>query len=220
MMHCRLCGVDYTGDLDRCPLCGTELVGTQSPAEFPVSHVLKSHKLAQWILIILTLLAFAATIVLGIIGNMGIPLTIAVCVAYFINYLLLRSAIIHQPNFLRIVARYFIVLIVVAFLWFILSRASYISTFVIPILCLTAIVFDATFLIIYRGSFIRDYGKYLLFDIILGIIPLILMFTGLATWGAPAVITSASAAVGLLICLIVFAGKRVKEELKKLFSFG
>ena len=37
MRYCDRCHLDYKGDLDRCPLCGTELEGEAVPSDFPVA---------------------------------------------------------------------------------------------------------------------------------------------------------------------------------------
>ena len=42
MKRCEKCGVQFSGDLDRCPLCQAELSGDASPAVFPRNEVRKS----------------------------------------------------------------------------------------------------------------------------------------------------------------------------------
>ena len=53
MKRCEKCGVQFSGDLDRCPLCQAELSGDASPAVFPRNEVRKSGAIA------LAVLAFA-----------------------------------------------------------------------------------------------------------------------------------------------------------------
>ena len=37
MRHCDRCHLDYTGDADRCALCGSTLTGQTTPSPFPVA---------------------------------------------------------------------------------------------------------------------------------------------------------------------------------------
>ncbi|WP_282191289.1 hypothetical protein [Adlercreutzia caecimuris] len=37
MRHCDRCHLDYTGEVDRCALCGSTLTGQTTPSPFPVA---------------------------------------------------------------------------------------------------------------------------------------------------------------------------------------
>lgn len=37
MRHCDRCHLDYTGNADRCALCGSTLTGQTTPSPFPVA---------------------------------------------------------------------------------------------------------------------------------------------------------------------------------------
>ena len=37
MRHCDRCHLDYTGEVDRCALCGSTLTGQVTPSPFPVA---------------------------------------------------------------------------------------------------------------------------------------------------------------------------------------
>ena len=50
MKRCEKCGVQFSGDLDRCPLCQAELSGDASPAVFPRNEVRKSGAIALAVL--------------------------------------------------------------------------------------------------------------------------------------------------------------------------
>lgn len=92
-----------------------------------------------------------------------------------------------------------------------------VTTFVIPGICLVALVFDAVLVAVFRGTFVSGYAKYLLFDVVLGLIPLALVALGLATWDVPANVSALTASV-LLLALLVFTRKQLVAEVRKLFS--
>ena len=217
MRRCGKCGVGFSGDLDRCPLCQAELSGTAEPAVFPRNEVRKSGVVA------LKVLAFAtgaSLLVMAFLGNMlSLPadIVVPVCLALALNYLFVRNTIVHRPDFLRVIVRYFLLLLGLAAVWFLITRNPVVTTFVIPGICLVALVFDAVLLAVFRGTFVAGYAKYLLFDVALGLAPLALAALGLTTWALPAQVSALTASV-FLLGLVVFARRQLVAEIRKLFS--
>ncbi|MBS5478499.1 MAG: reverse gyrase, partial [Coriobacteriia bacterium] len=113
--------------------------------------------------------------------------------------------------------RYFLILLLLAFVWFALTGNLVVTTYVIPSICLLALVFDAVLVCVFRGTFVSGYAKYLLFDVVLGICPLALVATGLTTWDILAYVSALVACV-LLLALVVFMHERLVAELRKLFA--
>lgn len=217
MKRCNKCGISLNGDLDRCPLCQAELSGEASPAVFPVNKVRKSGTVA---LAVLGFATGAALLVMLFVGYM-IPLpwdiVVSVCVALAVNYLFVRNIITHSPDFLRVVARYFLVLLGIAAIWYLVTRNSAVTTYVIPGICLVALVYDTVLLAVFRGTFVSGYAKYLLFDVLLGLAPLVLVALGLVTWEVPALVSALAASV-FLLGLLVFTRKQLIAEVRKLFN--
>lgn len=217
MKRCNKCKIEFTGDFDRCPLCQAELSGQAEPSVFPVNEVRKSGTVA------LAVLAFATGVCLLIMlfleYALSLPgdIVLSACFALAINYLFVRNIIVHTPGFLRIVIRYFLILLTIAAIWFLVTHNLVITTFVIPGICLVALVFDAVLISVFRGTFVSGYAKYLIFDVILGLTPLALVALGLTTWNILAY-TSALTACVLLLALLVFTRKQLIAELRKLFS--
>lgn len=217
MKYCSCCKVRLTGKLDVCPLCQAHLCGYATPAVFPDNTVKKSGIVALAVLGFTTGVCLLVMIFLGFLLTIPFNIVAPVCLALVLNYLLVRNILIHAPDFLRVIARYFLLLLVLAALWFAISGDKIISTFIIPGICLVALVFDAVLVIIFRGTFVGDYAKYLLFDVILGLTPLLLVAFHLCTWDVPALISALVACV-LLLGLLVFTRRQLIAEVRKLFS--
>lgn len=217
MKHCDACKVDVSGDLDRCPLCQAKLTGVAEPAVFPDNVVRKSGVLALSILAFATGVALLAMVFAGYLHSLPTRTVAIACIALVMNYLFVRNILVHNPDFLRIVMRYFLVILAMAFVWFLVADDLVVTTYVIPCICLLAIVFDAVLVIIFRGWFVSDFAKYLLFDMVLGIAPLALIALGLTTWNIPA-LGSAFAAIVFLLALLAFGRRRLVEETRKLFN--
>lgn len=217
MKRCDKCGVEFTGDLDRCPLCQSELSGDAAPAVFPRNEVRKSGTVALMVLAFVSGACLLVMLFLGHLLHLPGDLVLSVCLALVVNYLFVRNMLVHSPDFLRVIVRYFLLLLAVAAVWFLITRNLVVTTFVIPGICLVALVFDAVLVAVFRGTFVSGYAKYLIFDVALGLIPLALAALGLTTWDVPAY-TSALVASMLLLALLVFTRRQLLAEIRKLFS--
>ena len=207
MKRCEKCGVQFSGDLDRCPLCQAELSGDASPAVFPRNEVRKSGAIALAVLAFATGACLLVMLFLGHLLQLPGDIVVTVCVGLVVNYLFVRNILTHTPDFLRAIAA----------IWFLVSRNPVVTTFVIPGICLVALVFDGVLLAVFRGTFVSGYAKYLLFDVGLGLIPLALQALGLTTWDVPSLVSALTASV-FLLGLVVFARKQLTAEIRKLFS--
>lgn len=217
MKRCDKCGVGFTGDLDRCPLCQAELKGEIEPSAFPMNEVRKSGALALRVLAFTTGACLLVMLFLGRLLSLPGDIVLTVCLGLVVNYLFVRNILTHSPDFLRVVARYFLILLAIAAIWFLITRNPVVTTFVIPGICLVALVFDTVLVAVFRGTFVSSYAKYLLFDVVLGLIPLVLVALGLTTWDVLANVSALTASV-FLLGLVVFMRKQLVTELRKLFS--
>lgn len=217
MRHCGECSVDYSGELDRCPLCGTPLTGQPTPAAFPVSTTHAPMRKARRVLL---LIAIACAIGIGLTALL-VPLqpwpTVLAYAVLVINYLVIRNIIAHAPDFMRIIQRYFLVLLAVVVLWWLATGNLFVSSWVIPAVCLAGVLTNTMLVVIYRDAFVNDYAKYLVYSGILGLAPLLLIPLGAAPWPIPAY-ASAGATILLGAAILIFTRRQMKAEMGKLFS--
>lgn len=217
MRHCDRCGVGFAGELDRCPLCDTELRGEAVPSPFPRNEVKRSGTAALRVIGFATGTAVLAMLFAGHVFSLHMELVFGVCLALLTNYLFVRHILLRSPDFLRLMARYFLVLLAIAALWFVLTGNQLVTTWVIPCICLVALVFDAVLVCVFRDTFVMGYAKYLLFDVLFGLAPLVFVAVGLTTWDVPSYISAFVACV-LLLALLVFMRERLTAEIRKLFT--
>lgn len=216
MRHCSDCRIDFTGVLDRCPLCGSALSGTPEGMAFPENELAHSKKLARRCLIALTLAGLLLVIFAGLIAEASVVTIVSGCVAVLITYIFIRNVVVHSPSFLRIVERYFLVLMGVALLYLLATGDTRIATFLVPVLTLIALFSNGVLVVVFRNAFVQGYAKYLLYDLVLGLVPLALMAAGLVTRPALS-IASAIVALLLLILMLALTRKQLGAELQKLF---
>lgn len=217
MRRCGKCGVAFSGDLDRCPLCQAPLEGEPSPAAFPRNEVRKSGVMALKVLAFTTGAGLLVMLFLGHLLALPGDIVLSVCLALAVNYLFVRNIIAHRPDFLRVVARYFLILLAIAAVWFLVTGNPAVTTFVIPGICLVALVYDTVLVAVFRGTFVTQYAKYLLFDVVLGLVPLAFAALGLVTWDIPSYASALAASV-FFLGLLVFVRKQLVAEIRKLFT--
>lgn len=217
MMHCRSCHVGYTGALDHCPLCGDALEGTPIPRVFPKSGLAKPRRIASRMLLIMTIAVLALVVCVGIIAGTNPFLIGIACLALLINYAFIRNIIEHSLSMLRMIERYYLVLMALALLCLIGTGESAVATFIIPVLSLIALISNGVLVVLFRETFVWGYAKYLLYDVALGIVPLALLALGLVSWPV-LVIASACVAVLLLVLMLCLTRRQLASELRKLFS--
>ena len=217
MMRCNECKVDFGGDLDKCPLCGSELSGEPSPSAYPRITLMRRSRIARFVLALASFVLLLAIIALCVLTQTSPWRCVLACAALVINYIFVRNMMVHAPDVLRLLQRYYLVLLAMALIWFFATWDPSISTYVIPCICIVGTLFNAVMLLVFRSSFIQDYAKYLLFVVVLGLLPLALFFTGTVEWAALPII-SAGFTLLLAVGLIAFARTSVTSEARKLFD--
>ena len=183
MKHCDACNVDFTGDMVRCPLCQNELHGEASPAAFPAQQIyLRPRRLTVEIITFVTGAILLLHGFFSYLFSWPIPIASASAAALIISVLFINSAILHAPRPLRLMFRYFYIMLAIALVWFVATMNHVVTMFVIPITCLVSLVFDVVLLIVLRAKAIDQYAKYLAFDIVAGLLPLTFIPLGWAPW--------------------------------------
>ena len=187
------------------------------PSVFPPNSFERKSTRVRTVLAVLTLICIALIALLGGTAGGSALAVGAPCAAVALNWLFVRNMIVHAPDFIRVVERYFLVLLAVAGLWFLSTGNLIVTTYVIPGLCLLALAFNAVLLIAFRGPFVTGYAKYLIYEVLLGLVPLALLAAGLITW-PPLAIAAGTAAAALLAILLLVGRKQLAAEARKLFS--
>ena len=206
-----------TAALHRSPACSRARERAPEPSVFPPNAFMRKSSGARTVMLLLTVLCMIATGLLGAALGAGAPAVILPCAAIALNWLFVRNMIVHAPDFIRVVERYFLVLLAVGALWVLATGNLFVTTFALPGLCLLGLSFNAVLLIAYRGPFVSGYAKYLLYELVLGLVPAALALAGLTTWPYLAW-TAAAAAVALLAALLLLTRKPLAAEMRKLFS--
>ena len=152
MRYCPSCHIDFTGVLDRCPLCGSKLEGTPEGMIFPENEFARTKKLAKRSMIALTFAALAFVAFLCVRTHASAVTGIASFAAVIVNYIFIRNVVVHSPSFLRIIERYFLVVMALALLLLLATGDSRLATYVVPALTLVALFFNGVLVAVFRAG--------------------------------------------------------------------
>lgn len=216
-MRCSACGIDVSGRHSVCPLCKSALSGTQTPSPFPPNTLEKTSKKARIVLGGITLALIAVATLLCILLNAPAGITLTVIAALLVNYLFARNSILHSPSVFRSIVRYFLVVIALAYVWYLATGSQYVIDYVIPSISIISLVFDSALMALFAHQFISAYSKYVLMNVEIGLIPL--AFLAINAVADPALsIVNVIASVATAIAFCLFSGRRLADELRRLLQ--
>ncbi len=217
MRHCSACDLDYTGAIERCPLCHGELVGEPSPAVFPHTDNIRPQKALLTIVTLASAVGALTVAFLALVGAARWSVALPALAVVAANYLLLRNFLRYDPGFVRGASRYLLMLVAATVAWRLISGVDALTSLVAPIVCLAAIAFDAVLLLAWRDRFAEEFSAYLLLDVVCGFIPLALVWLGLAQWPTLAYVSAFCAGL-LAIFVLVFFRRDIFGAAGRLFN--
>ena len=216
MKRCSKCKISYNGNLKRCPLCQAELSGKNSVGVFPKIKTKKENLLNK----ILLFTSIAVAITFSFVEyNIHKQLTISkyVSLSLFTCYILVIYIIKKYKNILKIMNKYFIIILILTFLWFFITKSLIITSYIIPILCIIILIYNSITMLVLKDSYIIKFLKIILIDSLIGLIPWILTLLSLITHN---ILSNICLLLDILILigLLIFCKENVIEEFKKLFN--
>ena len=217
MKKCKSCLINYNGNLKRCPLCQGELYGKPSKNVFPKID----NKEKGIIFKILIFISLTIGIICGFIEYMlsgNFKITSYILVGLLSNYIIIKFYILNYRKVLKMINIYFFVIFVLLALWYLVIPSLIITSYIIPILCITIIIFNSVIMLVLRKSYILKYVNTILLDCIIGLVPLILVYFNLSTLPILSYICALLSAI-VFMALLIFCYDNVIDEIKKIFNY-
>ncbi|RSX54805.1 hypothetical protein D2E26_0859 [Bifidobacterium dolichotidis] len=218
MRRCQACDVDYTGHIERCPLCQSDLVGEAVPGVLPRQiPMLKPRKLLIETLMFATIVCIVAIVFFAYLFQWPWADVIAALISFCIMMMLVTNTVAHSVRPLRLFFRLPFFVVLASLVWLLFTPNSIITEFVLPITSLASFAYDVVILIILRDKAIDRYFKYLIFDIILAGLMTIMIPLGWTPWHLLVLINTAVAII-MLFSLIIFAHRQIADNMHRQFS--
>lgn len=214
MRKCRNCNISFSGSHERCPLCQGELYGEESERIFPEISAAKQ--------------TFFNKIFLFAIMTVAI---ISVCIEYYISRRIYVSRYIifgvittfiavkliqkNYSNVFRFMNRYFLFIIIALIIWYFVTMADIIPTYLFPIFLIIALIYDSLVILILRSKYVIEYMKTIIIDILFGMAPVIFILSGAVSNRIPSYICILLNVI-FLLGIIVFGKDYLAVELRKI----
>ncbi len=178
---------------------------------------MRPRRVAATVAARLSWLAVLARVVRSLADVVPWTITVLVAVLVRVTWLVVRNVLDREPGAVRAIARYLLNMEGCFLGWWLLTGWHVTINILVPATALGAMGFDAVALIVGKSQFVRDYGKYLLFDIVCCVVPWVTKLLGWTTWNTLVWIALYAGAAYLLV-LVLFFGNTLRDEARRLFS--
>ncbi len=217
MKKCRECNIYFHTKEELCPLCQNKLVGNCKEKIFPTITIFREKSLLLKILLFTSLSIIILSTFIELYISNKLCVTIFITGGLLSNYAVIFYILKNRQNVLELIGKNGLFLVTLLILWYLYTKQSVITNYVIPIICLLELGFNSIVFIILRKSYLVNYFKLIILNLILLLIPIILIILGLTTHNLLSYICFALALI-VLSGIFIFYFEQVKEELKKIFN--
>ncbi len=221
MRYCDKCKIEIKTNKPYCPLCQqnlsfeeTKTVIEKYPEYVPPTRTL--YPLTKKAMMFFTFTSIIILLVINIIDYQGQLWSVIPIGSILFFWFLVSFGILSKHNIaykLAFLTSLLIGLLVLIDEYSFQEGWSY--NYLLPLLLLSCNLAISVIILVKR-IYYRDYIIYLLTILVLSLVPIILVFFGIVTIKWPAVVAFALA-VSILLFIIFFFPKSIKDELKKRF---
>ena len=215
MKHCNNCRLDINTSEKLCPLCQSKLEGTCTPVFPELSD--KKHEVLLKLILFLSIVSILVCGFIDYMNNNKFTFSYFVLLGVASFYIIIRYILksVHK-DILNVFFNVVVIVIVLLFIWFGVTKLSIIPSLVIPIITMVDLLMSSILAIILRNKYIRKYIHVILINCFLSLIPVILVVTKITSDLLIAKISFGCAIISI-IGLIIFDFGSLKEELHKMF---
>lgn len=217
MKYCNHCEVNITQSREKCILCGNfvSTISDEKPEDiFPeIPPTFESH-LGLRIMIFISICTIVISFVIDMIFPSYINWPLLMVFGLLSIWIGLFVIIQKRYNIHKKIIWQVIIVSILSLFWdWNTGWQGWSITYVIPIICISAMVIMYVTAKIMKLS-IRNYILYALIDGVLGIVPALFILFGWVRVKYPSII-SVGISIMFLSAIFIFKGKEIKEELNK-----
>lgn len=221
MKYCDKCKIQIKTNNSYCPLCQQVLSAEQEETvveKYPeyISINRKVYPLTKRIIMFVTIVSMILLLVINLSSYNGKMWSLIPIGSIFYFWILISVGIFSRHNIAFRLA--FLTSLLIGLLVLIDEasfQAGWSYNYLMPILLSVCNLAISTIILIKRIDY-RDYIIYLLTIVLLSIAPIILVFTGIVTETWPSIVAF-GLAITILLFIIFFFPKSIKDEIKKRF---
>lgn len=217
MKKCASCNIDFNTNEELCPLCQNKLTGINKIKVFPTNIRLKTNTIIlKWLLFISIAISIIVTFI-EVYTSHKIWYSLFVIGGLFTNYIIIHYILKYKEDILKLFGKYGVILITLSLIWYIATKNTFITNFVIPIFCILELLFNVITFIVLRSNYLVKYLNLILLNILLVLVPMALIFFNCTTFDILSYISIIFALI-VLVGLVIFYFDEIKLEMKKIFN--
>ncbi|MFW5794762.1 MAG: DUF6320 domain-containing protein [Bacillota bacterium] len=221
MKYCDKCNIKIKTNHDYCPLCHQTLEGennneiTEKYPEYQ-TNIRGFKSLTKRIMLFISVTSIVILFIINALTGLANPWSLIPIGSIIYFWLLISLGVFSKHN---IAFKLFILTITLIFLIYLIDELSYSKgwslNYVAPILLLSCNLAISVIIAIKKINY-RDYITYLLLIVLFSVAPIILILLGVIDVLWPA-LSALALAVFILLFIIFFFPKSIKDEIKKRF---
>lgn len=214
MKQCKKCHVKVRTDEDVCPLCQNKLVGSSMENVFPYVPTIKKRfslffKILLLVSIVISLICVAIDYALN-----KYHFSLLVVFGFVCLFIILKTTMTKRDSIYKTILWQLVIFAILIISWdYFTGWHSWSLTYAVPILCIVGSVSIAILSIVLH-DYLDEELFYFICIALIGIIPLIFVFTNIITNKIPSVIC-AFLNIFCFIGLVIFKSREILEELKR-----
>lgn len=217
MKECKSCNIKFNIQEELCPLCQNKLVGDCNKTIFPTNTIFRVHSLLLKILLFISVITTVISFSIEMYLSNKICISIILSGALLTNYIVVYYILKNKQNILELIGKNGLLIDILLILWFLYTKETIITNYIIPIVCLLELLFNSILFIILRKNYVTNYFKLIILNILLLLIPILLILLNWTTNDVLSYICFIFALI-LLLGMLIFYHDELKEEIEKIFN--
>lgn len=212
MLYCKNCKVNITGNLDKCPLCQSDVIG--EPSKTNIFPIIREEKHLINLILKITALVTIAISAICVLLNLGFGgrWSLYVIAGFITGWIVIWITVKMHGNITKNSIWLTVIISILSIIWDMSTGyRGWSIDYVLPIICCFAMI-EMFIIAKIMKLRIEDYIVYLIIDILFGIVPLVFLLMNIVKIVYPSLICVAGSIISSAI-LILFEGKALKAEI-------
>jgi len=217
MKICQSCNIEFNTNEKMCPLCQNFLEGETKELAFAQNIRYKTNSLILKLLLFISVVIFLICAFIEISISGIIDWSIYVILGLATNYIIVYFILKNYQNTFKMFAKYGLIIVLLLIMWYLYTKTTIITNYIIPIVCLLELIFNLVIGLILRRNYILKYTNQLILNTILCLVPIVLVNLQFTTNNVLSYICSLCSII-TIIGMLIFFYDDIKEEITKLFN--
>lgn len=217
MKKCNSCNIEFNTNEKLCPLCQNILIGETTDVILAPNIRYKTNSLILKTILFISIVIFLICAFIEFNISKQFSWVNYVGLGLITNFLIIYLILKNSQNIYKVFVRYGFIIVLLLIMWYLYTKTTIITNYIIPIICLLELLFNVFIGIILRKNYLVKYSGQIIMNIFLCLVPIILVKLEFTTNNILSYICSLCSII-TIIGLLIFFYDDIKEELSKIFN--